>query len=128
VRDLVQAGQPLAEVAASLGITIAHARKYLRVVNKTAPEVSDEVAALGMNSAEILTTLPPADQLIVIQAIREGREAYEVIAQARQLVRAGHAVTPAALRRDIGIVDGELRQVRTRLRLRERWIQALGIK
>jgi ParB-like chromosome segregation protein Spo0J len=127
VRDLVQAGQTLADVAGSLGITVAHARKYLRVVNKTAPEVADEVAEMGMNAAEVLTTLPPADQLIVMQAIREGQDAHQVIANARQLARAGHAVTPSALRRDLAAVEAELREIRALLLTRQSWAEKLGV-
>lgn len=82
VRAEMDAGSTLEEAAKAFHISPHLAKKYLRVISKTAQDAEEDVRAMGVNDAEVLTTIPARGQRIVIQVAAQRREPVREVAKA----------------------------------------------
>lgn len=119
IRDQIKDGAELKDVAASLHISPNLAAKYLRVLDKAAPELADEVAAMPVNDAEVLTALPAKGQKFVMEVVREtGATVRDVAKRAQHLTASkGEAWTKAELHKAITRIDDDLEKVKKRLKM-----------
>jgi ParB family chromosome partitioning protein len=119
IREEMDRGATLEEVAKRFHVTVPHASKYMRVLRKAAQEIEDEVAAMPMNDAEVFTTLPSRGQRIVLEVAKDsGVPIREVIRKARELnAKLGEGWTKAALEKNLRGLDEQLNKVRTRVKL-----------
>lgn len=127
VADEVKNGAAVEDVAKRFGITVSHTQKFLRIMNGTAKGLRDEVAAMPMNDAEVLTTMPPADQAIVVEVLRENpeRQVRDVIRKAKEIVESGAQLSPAGIRASMKRVDEDLAELRKSMKV-TRLHHALG--
>lgn len=124
IRDEINRGRTLDEIAAAYHIDPRHAAKLVRVVNKIGDGVESD--SLTMNEAEVLTTLPSAGQKIVMEVARETQQPVQaVVKKARTLQQKGEGWTKSALQKAIRAVDEGLAKMRNTLK-RLRLHRALG--
>ena len=118
IRDEIAAGASIEDVAAKLHISAPLAAKYLRVVNKIAHEAQDQIAALPINDAEVLTTIPARGQKIVLDIASETGGRVRDVAQAvKQAVKDGAGWTKAGLLKALRHADEEIERYRRKLKL-----------
>ncbi len=98
VRDEVNDGASIEDVAKRLHISTRLAAKYHRVVAHSANDAKDEIMAMPINDAEVLATVPKEGQRIVIElAAEKGERVRDVAKAARQAMPAGDSWTKAGL-------------------------------
>lgn len=119
VRDEVDGGASKEEVAARFGVTVMHVNKFLRIMSATANGIERDVAAMPMNDAEVLTTMPAEEQAIVVEALRENpeRQARDVLRKAKQIADEGRALSTVAIRETLKRVDDDLSALRKSMRV-----------
>jgi ParB/RepB/Spo0J family partition protein len=125
VQAIVRGGKTVQQAARSLHISAGLASRYLRMVDKTAPEIRDEVESLTVNDAEVLTTLPPEGQRIVIEVVRETGQSVAAITAKAKKAAPKDGWTKAALHKALRADDDTLRRQRDTLK-RLRLHHALG--
>lgn len=118
LRAEVDAGATVKDVARRFVISEGHAAKLLRVLSKTAQGIEDDVSAMGMNDAEVLTALPAKHQSIVVEVLRGDpqRQVRDIIRKAEQIAAEGQELSPTAVRQSLKRVDSELKAVRDSLK------------
>jgi len=115
IKAEVEAGRAISEIAASLHISENVARKYLRVVNKTASGLEDVVSSMSANQAEAFTTLPASGQTLVIDVAREtGVPVLEVTRKAKE---SKERVSKAGLLKALRGIDDALGKMRQRAKM-----------
>lgn len=119
VQPELAAGKSVEEIAASLSLTPGHVMKFKRVLDKTAPDLERDVAAMPMNEAEVFTALPKKHQRIVMEVFRETKDAQiaELVKKARVVHESEGSLSTSALKKSLQRVDDELRRVREKLKL-----------
>lgn len=124
VKQLEGAGLSMKEIADGLNISLGLAEKYRRILDKKGAE---EVEALPVNDAEVLTTLPANKQRIVMEVVKEtGQSVKAIVEKAREVKKAkGEGWTKAALRTALQKDDETLKRQRETLK-RIRLHHALG--
>jgi ParB/RepB/Spo0J family partition protein len=125
VQAIVRGGKTLQQAAKSLHISPNLASRYLRMVDRTAPELKEEVEALPVNDAEVLTTLPPEGQRIVIEVVKETGQSVAAITAKAKKAAPKDGWTKAALHKALRADDDTLRRQRDTLK-RLRLHHALG--
>jgi ParB/RepB/Spo0J family partition protein len=89
-------GKTLEQVAKEYHITPELATRYVRVIDKIAQGLEDEVSALGVNDAEALTKLPARGQKIVIEVAQETGQSI------KNVVRTAEDVAGESLEKNLG--------------------------
>lgn len=116
----LDSGRTVEDVAKAFFITPAHVEKCRRILSKSAPELDDEIAAMPMNDAEVLTTLPKDEQAIVVGVLRESGavdgNVQAVVAKAKAVKAETGTLSPLALKKSLQRVDEELKSVQDRLK------------
>lgn len=120
VKEELDAGRTPKEVAGLFRISEAHVAKCQRILSKSAIGLGEEIAAMAMNEAEVLTTLPPDEQKIVVEVLKEtaGAEGnvQAAVAKAKAVKAETGTLSPLALKKSLQRVDEELADVRDRLK------------
>lgn len=118
VQPELAAGKSVEDIAASLSLTPGHVLKFKRILDKTAPDLERDVAAMPMNEAEVFTALPKKHQRIVMEVFRETKDAQiaELVKKARVVHESEGQLSPTALRKSLERVDSELRRVKEKLK------------
>lgn len=129
VKGEIDAGSTVEEVARKFVITTGHVYKFLRILSKTAKGLEEDVAALPMLEAEQMTTLPPDEQAIVVEVLRESseRQVRDVLRKAKELTETEGTLTKPALEAALRKVDDDLKALRQSLKL-ARLHHALGVQ
>lgn len=119
IADQLNVGTPFDEIVKRLHISENLASKYLRVCRKTGDEVKDDVAAMPVNDAEVLTRLPARGQKFVMEVVREtGAPVRDVAKRAIHLTASkGEVWTKAELSKALRRVDDELQKVKPRVKM-----------
>lgn len=114
----LEAGKSAKEIAARLQITEKHVLKFARILSKVAPEVAEDVSRMSMNDAEVITALPKADQLIVLDVMKETgeREIQTIVRKARKVVEEKGGLSKTALKGQLDQVDHDLAELRKELK------------
>lgn len=119
VKADLDAGMTVEQVAARYHISQGHARKFAQVLGRTAAGLESEVAAMPLNDAEVLTTLPAEHQTIVVEMARETGEPQirDLVRKAREVVEQEGALSLPALKQSLQRLDEDLKATRQRLKL-----------
>lgn len=114
----LEAGKSAKEIAGRLQITEKHVLKFARILSKVAPEVAEDVSRMSMNDAEVITALPKADQLIVLDVMKETgeREIQTIVRKARQVAEKEGGLSKTALKGQLDQVDHDLAELRKELK------------
>lgn len=123
-KDISAHGLTVEQVASRYCITLSHAKKYLRVrsgASRKALERAEE-GVLDMSSTEKLTTIPKADQDIVIDVMDEHdldkSAIMHLVHEASSLKNKNEPVTKESLGESLEDVNSKLRNARDRLKLK----------
>lgn len=118
----LEAGKSAEEIAARLQITPKHVLKFARIISKVAPEIADDVSRMPMNDAEVITALPKAQQLIVVDVMKETgeRELQSVVRKAKEVAEKSGGLTKTALKGQLEQVDHDLKELRSELKIARR--------
>lgn len=120
----LKAGRTFEQIAEQLQISVSHVQKFHRILSKTAPETEAEIASMPINDAEVLTTLKPAEQKIVLDAMRESgvREVKAMVRKAREAIEAQPEaeLSKKALADSLKRLDEDLKRTRDQLKLARR--------
>lgn len=130
VKEELDAGKTPAEVAKAFRISEAHVAKCQRILSKAAVGIGEEIAAMAMNEAEVLTTLPADEQKIVVEVLKEtsGTEGnvQAAVAKARAVKAETGTLSALGLKKSLQRVDEDLADVRDRLKpVRLHWSLAV---
>lgn len=102
IKDEMKAGRDIEEIADDLHIGVDLAKRYVAVLDKTAPELEESVSRMGVNVAERLTKLPAAGQKMVMAEVAASKlDVVEVTKKAEELQAKGEGWTQAALHKAI---------------------------
>lgn len=129
VKADLAAGMSEEEVARRYKVTLRHVEKYRRILSKAATAIEDEIAAMPMNEAEVLTTLPEHDQTLVVAALRdegalEGNVA-AAAAKARAIREETGSLSMTSLKASLRASEQKLESIQKQLKPK-RLHQALG--
>lgn len=119
VKAELDAGSTVDEVARKFVITRGHVYKFQRILAKSAKNLEDEIAALPMNAAELVTSLPEGEQGIVFEVLREtsAPDVREVARKAKEISEKQGTLTKPALVHALRSIDNDLKQLRSSLKL-----------
>lgn len=121
LKDEIKAGNSLKDICADLHISVDLGKRYIAVIDKTAPELSEKVNRMGINVAEKLTRLPAAGQKIVIDlAEAEKQDVSELTKKAEKLEAKGKGWTLASLRKEIQDTKDKLKKSQDTLKVLRR--------
>lgn len=120
VKRDIDSGTPIEKVARKFHITPKSASRYQRILENVARDVETEMGRLNLAEAEALTTLPPGEQSIVMEVMRETGEK-----QVRSLINkveevkeeTGGKLSKDALKKSLQRVEDDLKAQRDRLKL-----------
>lgn len=118
----------LLDIAKRWFITVAHLGKLLRILDRLSPKLEKELKQMTLREAELLTSLPPAGQEIVMQTLaEEGLEktpanVASVVKKAKEQHLATGQWSKSMLRASLKRVGEDLARVRTSLKpIRLHW-------
>lgn len=116
----LDAGMSVEDVAAKFFVGPKHALKMAKILGKVATDI--DLSDLSLTDADILTTLPADDQLIVVSVLRdtgavEGNVA-AAVAKARAIKADGEALSSQALKKSITRVGSELEDLQRKLKVK----------
>lgn len=120
IQPRLQAGESHASIARSLSLSVGHVNKLVRVLNKTAEGLEDDVASMPMPDAEVFTALTKKEQKIVMQEFRETRESsiQALVKVARRVTEeTDKELSALALKKELRRIDEDLQRMRERLKL-----------
>lgn len=122
VKKDLDSGTPVEVIADRYKVTAHHVVKYRRILSKTATGLEEEVAAMPMNEAEVLTALPAEDQTLVVSALRdvgalEGNIA-AAVAKARAIREETGSLSLSDLRKSLTATETELQKVTKKLNVK----------
>lgn len=131
VKAELDSGKTPAEVAKLFFISEAHVEKCRRILNKAAVGLGEEIAAMAMNEAESLTTLPPEEQKVVVEVLKEAGaidgNVQAVVAKAKAMKAENQTLSFTSLKKSVERVDDELKEKREILKaVRWDWSQCVG--
>lgn len=116
IREEVNRGVPLPQVAKSLHISTTLATKYLRVISKIAQDIDTE--KLAVNDAEVLCTVPARGQRIVIQIAADLKQPIRDVAKAvKKAVADGAGWTKVELEKALAAKEDDLARLRNKLKV-----------
>lgn len=134
VKADLDAGTPKEEVAKRYYVTVAHVEKYARILSKSAAGIEEEVQSMPMNDAELLTTLPKADQAIVVEVLREAGavdgNVKAAVAKAKAVKEEIGTLSATALKQSLQRVADDLKRIHERLKVKKqhRWLGPLAFE
>lgn len=131
VKAELDSGKTPAEVAKLFFISEAHVERCRRILSKAAVGLGEEIAAMAMNEAEILTTLPPEEQKVIVEVLKDAGaidgNVQAVVAKAKALKAENQTLSFTSLKKSLERVDEELKEKREILKaVRWDWAQCVG--
>ena len=116
IREEVNRGIPIPQIAKSLHISPTLATKYLRVVSKIAQDVDAD--SLPVNDAEVLCTVPARGQRIVMQIAADLKQPIRDVARAvKKAVADGAGWTKLELEKALAAKEDDLAKLRNKLKV-----------
>lgn len=120
IKDELDSGKTVAELAESYSITTHHVERCIRVLDKTAKGTEGAVVKMQLSEAESLITLPADHQRIVVEiALESGMDGQikMLVSKAREASTAGE-LSKSALKQSLERVDEDLLRTREKLKLK----------
>lgn len=112
LREEIASGATLEEAAKRFCISENYARKCIRVINKIAHDAEEEIEAMPMNTAEVLTLLPKKRQKIVIETAALRQEPVAEVAKAAKAKMKGEDWTAKDLDQALKGADKKIEKIR----------------
>lgn len=123
IRPMIDAGESMEKIAKRLQVGVKHVQKMHRILQKTAPELDAEIVRLPINDAEVLTTLKPKEQRIVLDAVQEfgSREIEAFVKRAKKVKKETKTdLTAEGFRKSMQRVNEELKFARDMVKVSNR--------